>query len=265
MITLDGLSAELLSEILTLVHDSSRHTIFSLLRVNKAVSVASIPFVYRECTFDFSQYEHRAPDQPAQVGTPYTRSLEKLAYLLERYPGSDPAIWKGVKKTTVHSNSVIWEEEPEIIRWDDPPFTPSGGLVEKKWSLFVEFQSRVVNLREVVFDCHEQVPLVLLNILEEKHPDSRLHVKRWTRISCDVRVGDPHEEKLARSPCLQSIEARFKTGGPRMDLNLAALTRILALSPNLEEISTAVENLEAALNFPSMRKQKRSTSEKRHA
>ncbi|KAL0564777.1 hypothetical protein V5O48_017263 [Marasmius crinis-equi] len=239
MITLDELSVDLLSEIFSLIHDSSRHTIFSLLRVNKAVSGATLPFVYRECTFDFSQNVRNSRKGQASDTTPFISSLEKLASLLELNPKPDAAIWRGVRKVTVHSSSVVWEgEDRRSSRFGaEPPFVPSEELVQAKWRPFVEFLSRIINLCEVVFDCPERVPAILLKALEEKHPSCRLHVKNWTRVRCDVKVGDPYEETLARSPCLRSLEGHFLTGGPRISYNHSAFERILALAPNLEAMS----------------------------
>ncbi|KAL0571077.1 hypothetical protein V5O48_010885 [Marasmius crinis-equi] len=236
MPTLDRLSDELLSEVFELVYDSSRHTIFSLLRVNKAIYRAALPFVYRECAFNFSQGTFHQPNGQAADGTPFTRSLEKLAWLLELQRELGSAIRRRVRKVVVHSNSVVWEGDTNTRRFEEPPFVPSEELIQAKWGSFIEFISRVANLREVVFDCPERVPIILLKALEENHPACRLHVKNWTRLRSDVKVGDPYEEALARSPCLRSIDACFLTGGLGMDLNYAAFERILAISPNLEAI-----------------------------
>ncbi|KAL0571073.1 hypothetical protein V5O48_010881 [Marasmius crinis-equi] len=249
MPSLDGLSVELLSEILRLIHDSSRQTIFSLLRVNRAISEAALPFVYRECTFDFSQRSLHSSDRRPTLETPYQRSLEKLASLLKLYPIPDSAIWRGVRKVVVRSDWVVWEGNSNMYRSEGPPFIPSEELVRAKWGSFIEFLSRVVYLREVVFDCLERVPIILLNTLK-KHPACRLHVRNWTRLGCGVKVGDPYEEALARSPCLRSIEARFVTGGPQMDLNQAAFERILAMSPNLETISYTTRSAGGCVIYP---------------
>ncbi|KAL0569619.1 hypothetical protein V5O48_012345 [Marasmius crinis-equi] len=104
-----------------------------------------------------------------------------------------------------------------------------------RWLPFVNFLSRVVNIREFTFRCSEPVPLILLNILEENHPSCELHVKGWTRASVDLEVGDPSEGALARSPCLRSIEAHMQLNYPgEINLTEAAFRRILALSPNLQ-------------------------------
>ncbi|KAK1225809.1 hypothetical protein PQX77_011220 [Marasmius sp. AFHP31] len=241
MLTLDKLSAELLSEIFKPIHDSSRHTIFSLLRVNKYISDAVLPFVYRELYFDLSQ--HHDYGQPERLApgeeVPYTRTLRQLDSLLELPPKS--AVWKGVRTVTVHSSFVAWPGEDLNLRWSrnasEPPFTPPEEAVRERWGSFIEFLSRVDNLQKLVFDCAERVPAIILTLLEEQHPSCSLHVKNWTRLRSDAKVGDTYEEALARSPFLRSIEACFIHGGPQMDFNSAAFNRILALSPNLEEFS----------------------------
>ncbi|KAJ8089102.1 hypothetical protein PM082_014350 [Marasmius tenuissimus] len=234
MLTIDKLSAELLAEIFEPIHDSSRHTIFSLLRVSKYISDAALPFVYRELFFDFDQRRYLNSGEESS-----TRTLQKVDSLLELPPES--AVWKGVRMITVRSRSVTWPGESPNARWsrnsNEPPFTPSEEAVQDRWSSFMEFLSRVINLRKLVFDCAERVPIVLLKLLEDKHPSCGLYVMNWTRLRSDARAGDTYEEALARSPCLRSIEARFVHGGPLRDFNSAAFNRILALSPNLEKFS----------------------------
>ncbi|KAK1225815.1 hypothetical protein PQX77_011226 [Marasmius sp. AFHP31] len=234
MLTIDKLSAELLAEIFEPIHDTSRHTIFSLLRVNKYISDAALPFVYRELFFDFDQRRSLNPGEES-----FKRTLQKVDSLLELPPES--AVWKGVRTITVRSRSVTWPGENPNARWsrnsNEPPFTPSEEAVQDRWSSFIKFLSRVINLRKIVFDCAERVPIVLLKLLEDKHPSCGLYVRNWTRLRSDARFGDTYEEALARSPCLRSIEACFVHGGPLMDFNSAAFNRILALSPNLEQFA----------------------------
>ncbi|KAJ8092088.1 hypothetical protein PM082_021620 [Marasmius tenuissimus] len=246
MSTLDNLSAELLAEIFRLIHDNSRHTIFTLLRVNKFISGAALPFAYRELFFDFDQTRvppHRNPRLQTEADLePYTQSLQNLNSLLQL--PSESAIWKGIRKVAVRSKVVIWPGEDPDARWPrqndaptEPPFIPSEEAVQARWSSFIELISCLANPREVVFDCAERVPIILLGSLEASHPFCRLHVKNWTRLRSDVRVGDPYEEALGQSPCLRSLQANFVYGELGMDYNYVAFQRILALSPSLEEIA----------------------------
>ncbi|KAL0563026.1 hypothetical protein V5O48_019052, partial [Marasmius crinis-equi] len=94
---------------------------------------------------------------------------------------------------------------------------------------------------ELVFDCLEPVPMAVLTTLEKHHPHSHLYIHNWTRKSCDTKVGDPIEELLARSSCLRGIQAVFEISNYQpMDLNEAALERIIARAPNIESASMKV-------------------------
>ncbi|KAF9255730.1 hypothetical protein L218DRAFT_1008242 [Marasmius fiardii PR-910] len=118
-----------------------------------------------------------------------------------------------------------------------PPYTPSAEEIREKWSSIIVFISRTIQLRVLVFDCREQIPVMLLEAVQNEHPSCRLHVRNWTRLRPDVKVGDLSEEALARSPCLRSIQAVLGVGSRRMNLNVAAFQRVISLSPNLEQIS----------------------------
>ncbi|KAL0569618.1 hypothetical protein V5O48_012344 [Marasmius crinis-equi] len=223
MTTLDTLSIEILQEIFSSIHDTSRQTIFSLLRVSRNMHEAAIPFVYRDLAFDFNHQINRSAPTTDSTPPPYTRSLERLTWLLNLPP--DCVVWKSVKRV------AVWSKNDDLSARTNN----SEEDLHTKWLPFVNFLSRVVNIREFTFRCSEPVPLILLNILEENHPSCELHVKGWTRASVDLEVGDPSEEALARSPCLRSIEAYMQLNHPgEINLTEAAFRRILALSPNLQ-------------------------------
>ncbi|KAK1222993.1 hypothetical protein PQX77_014139 [Marasmius sp. AFHP31] len=228
MLTLDDLSAEILAEIFKLIPDTSRHTIFSLLRVSKRISGAALPFVYRELTFDFTLH-HTADPYPPAV------QLSKMLLILP----PECAIWKAARKVTAHSKFMgLWNGEERFNdNRDGYPSSPPDEIIQAKWRPLIDLLSRLTGLREMVFDCTERVPIILLQHLEDRHPFCHLHVRRWIRLRSDVKVGDPYEEALARSPCLRSISARFLPYvASTLDFNDAAFQRILALSPNLEEL-----------------------------
>ncbi|KAK1220166.1 hypothetical protein PQX77_017087 [Marasmius sp. AFHP31] len=223
MLTLDKLSDELLEEIFELIHTSSQHTIFALILVSKAISEVALPFAYRELTFNLG-----------------TSGYDILDSLLELDDNS--VVWKGVRKVTVKSGWVRWENlesshHPQSQQADDgnpSRFIPSEKSVEKRWGPFIEFISRVLNVRDLEFDCGEQVPIVLLRALEDKHPSCRLHVKSWTRLCDDMPLNDPYEKALARSALLASIDA---VNWDSRELYQAAFNRIIASAPRLNTIT----------------------------
>ncbi|KAL0565705.1 hypothetical protein V5O48_016317 [Marasmius crinis-equi] len=126
-----------------------------------------------------------------------------------------------------------------IRKLDIRSTSDAPGRDENKWAPTVELIRRITNLREVVLDCRESVPLCLLDTLHQYHASCRLDVLNWTRLSHDIKVGDIHEEALARSPCLRSLHAAFVTGG-LFNYTESAFRRILALAPNIE--SAAMES-----------------------
>ncbi|KAK1219223.1 hypothetical protein PQX77_018063 [Marasmius sp. AFHP31] len=234
-LTLGDLSAELLAEIFELIHDSSRHTIFSLLRVSKFISEAASLFAYRELTFDFTQTpQHEDVQQSSSAEEPYTRTLQQIDLLLDL--PLDHTIWKSVRKVNVHSTFVSWQPGAEEST-SESLFTPSEEAVQARWRSFIEFVSDVVCLREIVFDCTERFPIALLRTIEAIHPSCHLHVKNWTRSDRGVRAGDPYEEALGLSTCLKSIQAHFVCETPGIDYRFEAFQRILALSPSLQGIA----------------------------
>ncbi|KAG7096117.1 hypothetical protein E1B28_006791 [Marasmius oreades] len=230
MSSLDGLNTDALNEIIQLVHASSRHTLFSLLRVNKTFHDLTLPFLYRVLDFDFTQADHRRCTEV--LHDPYTYSQHRIHSIT----GGDPRILKAIRKVVVHSTYARWPRDTLQRTY----FIPSDEDIECKWSFFVTFLSRIAHLQELVFDCQERVPLVLLDVLHSRHPLCRLHVRGWTRAGYDVRVGDPYEKALAMSPCLRSIDAFVFSGPPGADLYLPAFLRIASLAPNLQSMGYSI-------------------------
>ncbi|KAJ8092102.1 hypothetical protein PM082_021634 [Marasmius tenuissimus] len=261
-ITLNNLSAELLAEVFQLIHDSSRHTIFSLLIVNKFISEAAQPLVYQELTFDFGQergapslrngYQSHDSQQPetdyVQVA-PYTRTHQILDSLLQIPPESP--IWNGIRKVTVHSSCVPYSSG-----------SSSSERIQVRWDSLFEFLSHIANLQEFIFDCTERVPIPLLQAIETYHPTCRLHVRNWARHRSDVPVEDPYGEALARSPCLKSIQSHFMTEvGPRLNWCHIAFERLLALSPSVEEISYTSRTTGTYAHNPTTRREEKAEEE----
>ncbi|KAG7091693.1 hypothetical protein E1B28_010714 [Marasmius oreades] len=231
MFTLDQLNGAILADIFSMIHDSSRHTLFSLLRVNGEVYHHTLPLIYQQCTFDFTQAV------PSGETNPFLITQKKLNKILEA--DSSSIVLRSVRKIVLRSNNAIWAGNSD----DGYPYVPSENEVYDKWSSLVKFVSRASHLKELVFDCRERVPLILLETLQNFHPACRLHVRNWTRLSSDTKVGDPYEEALARSPCLRSIHILSLTGGSELNLDEAAFQRILALSPHLESFTYLTQDV----------------------
>ncbi|KAK1230800.1 hypothetical protein PQX77_006100 [Marasmius sp. AFHP31] len=224
MVVLDELCTEILEAIGFLLLQSSRNSLFSLIRVNTRLHDVFLPFIYRQCTFDFTKDPGYKARKKLQI--PFNLTQSRLRGFLEN--STDHVIFNSVRKVIVKSTDP---------RSDDDNYV-STSAEGSEWATMIAFVSRITHLEEIIFDCTQPVPITLLTVLHERHPTSQLHVRNWTRRAPDVKVGDPHEEALARSICLRGIEAFFTTGGDdTMELNEPALKRIIGLAPNIESAS----------------------------
>ncbi|KAK1223980.1 hypothetical protein PQX77_013141 [Marasmius sp. AFHP31] len=200
-----------------LLEQSARSTLFSLVRVNRRFYDIFLPLVYRRCTLHFTAHS-------AQKRHSSTDTQLRILRFLDRDP--DDLVFRAIRNLTISSTKPNDSQRGGQL---------AGGI---NWTPPIEFIRRLKRLETVTFDCSESVPLELLATLEEHHPSSHLHVRNWTRESRDVRVGDPHEEALARSTCLRSIDGDLEESEYKpINTNEAAFRRIVALAPNIESAS----------------------------
>lgn len=225
------------------IHDTSRHTLFSVLVVNSALNQAVFPFIYREWTLDFNNLHVRELNKGDPE--PVAVTQEGIQRLLDME--ATASIFRAIRKLVVRSSLVRWSaDEPEYFRNPNDKPGPSDEQIISKWSPFSELVSRSTNLLDITFDCQEQMPLILIDAL---HPSTRLHVRNWTRLREDARVGDLREEALARSTCLRSLSAHFTTGGPVLGYNQPALRRIVSLAPNLESFECTTRSKGGCVSY----------------
>ncbi|KIK69109.1 hypothetical protein GYMLUDRAFT_236962 [Collybiopsis luxurians FD-317 M1] len=135
-----------------------------------------------------------------------------------------------MRHITVKDTLDYWQ----VCRRDEPDEAQDTN----KWASLVQLLIRNPYLASFTFDCHEQIPIVILDALHSHHSTTYLHIRNWTRIAKDSVFGDPAEEALANSSCLRSLHGHFVTDrGRKADYRLTAFDRIVKLSPNLESIS----------------------------
>ncbi|KAH8825405.1 hypothetical protein DL96DRAFT_1500984 [Flagelloscypha sp. PMI_526] len=249
MVALDTLNQDVLFSILLLVHDSSRHTIFSILLVNSVLSKAAQPFVFRHCTLDFTQFtswqldaqNSRKPSSPE----PFALTQRRIQALLDHQDNS--LVFRAIRNLVIFSSYSRWDpkesddqpNENAVRRYSfDENSTPEDQdpQIAKKWGALAQLISRLKHPKNVTFECNEPVPIVLLQALEKHQSTVSLHVLNWTRRHVSTKVGDPNEEALGHSPCLRTLSAKIITGGPHMDYSEPAFQRIVALAPNLDTV-----------------------------
>jgi hypothetical protein len=108
-----------------------------------------------------------------------------------------------------------------------------------KWGPMVELLGKMQYLKTLTFHGPGQIPASILAVLERSNPRARLEIRDWGRVDDGGDDQDEAELALARSVNLRSIQARFWNTNARYDLRMAALKRIIALSPHLEEVNIA--------------------------
>ncbi|KAJ8087515.1 hypothetical protein PM082_006346 [Marasmius tenuissimus] len=203
---------------------ASKNTLFSLIRVNKRFHDIFLPLVYRHCTFEIDDID---AGRHLGAGKANVTQRSRIPRFLERDPND--LIFRATRSLTICSARR---------RRRGPPQTMEG----PNWTPLVQFIKHLTRLETLIFDCAESVPIALLAVLEEFHPASHLHVRNWVRKSLDVRVGDPEEEALARSPCLRSIGGIFSGISGGLPINDPAFHRIVTLAPNITSVSFKVCN-----------------------
>lgn len=114
---------------------------------------------------------------------------------------------------------------------------PSTEDLEARYVDVVELIKKLPNLKGLTFKCHDRVPIIMIDALQQYHPHASLHVHGWIRIRDDEDHKNPAELALANSPNLRSISASIWRDDAVGDLRIPAFKRIIALAPNLESVS----------------------------
>lgn len=112
------------------------------------------------------------------------------------------------------------------------------------WDLLVLFLRRLSGLRDLVWTCGNQFPPCLLQVLHQRLPRCRLHIRAFRlrsiqRSENNLKEMDECELALATSPCLSSvvvpISRRYSNSG--VDCNWEAALRLATgLAPNLAHV-----------------------------
>ncbi|KAH8817821.1 hypothetical protein DL96DRAFT_397472 [Flagelloscypha sp. PMI_526] len=211
------LSDDILTEIIHLVHDIDRPTIFSLNVINHAFHTLSVQFVYYECTFTmnengFSQHAERIHD--------WLDANSTFTWV--------PAC---IRQISLLKTDFDKSTGRRIYKSYDPDSTT--------WAPIIELLPHLINLKRFIFSCSDcRFPSSLLHVLETHQPHVRLIVQDWSlgpnRGTRQIELNDD-EELLARSPLLRELQ-KFNTTYPH-DVSFQALTRLVSLAPNLEKLA----------------------------
>lgn len=123
----------------------------------------------------------------------------------------------------------------------------STAWADEVWQPLIDFMRELPALRDIIYDLEDQLPPPLLSVIHENHPESRLHMHRFTlgslihsELSQQAMSAD--DVALATSPCLRSIVVLTQRyDAPQVvDYNEeAVMAMVKGLAPRLENVSFA--------------------------
>lgn len=254
---LGGLPFEILQQIAGHLHDTHRASLCSFGLVNSRCHGVTLPITFREIQLTVR-------DHPA-----LQRDVDALTEILSR-AGSARHVRhlkiKGFLSSTAEETENSQDEENrftltreiawfkttgigEILTDEEPilfakhvchePVIAKGSEEDRAWAPFVGLIKTLPHLATLVYDCRNQFPPSLLDVLHEHNPRCKLHHFTFRLRSLQSDVIDPYEMALATSPCLYSVKVaschRDSVGND--DFNQEATMELVAgLAPNLKEV-----------------------------
>ncbi|KAE9378408.1 hypothetical protein N431DRAFT_528722 [Stipitochalara longipes BDJ] len=226
---ISSLSTEILESIFDLIYDSSPFSIISLTLVNRAFYDSARYFRDRKQAF-YLKGTDICPISAARLeallsgSLPSTRTLRHITI-------SSPVIRKD-QQTLPNLRDIL----------DLGPQPTNSSSNELKFKPICQLITRTPKLKSFTFEAYMQIPLCIIDALQNHHPNAELHIKNWTRTSQSEGHNDPAEVALSQSPNLRSIEANLGNTEAGFDLRRPAMRRIVALAPNLTTVSITINN-----------------------
>ncbi|KAH6613824.1 hypothetical protein C7974DRAFT_466356 [Boeremia exigua] len=136
-------------------------------------------------------------------------------------------------------------DDPEYVDWSgrhvvyDKPVIKKLSEEDLAWAPVVSLLQTVRYLKDLIYDCQSQFPPSLLEILEEQHPQCRLHHLTFRFRTLLWGTPYPYEMQLAKSPVLHAVKitcSRRDTDGDD-DYNAEAIMEIAGMAPNLKKVT----------------------------
>lgn len=268
---LADLPFEILQHIASLVRDTHRPSFYAFCATSKRYRLTFVSLIFRE--LHISVKDCRALQNDVNLllksllntvcGGDVTQHVRHL-YLkgcLSMMKSDGSEVTDDFDETTNHEgqlqrfqleglNELLDENEPFLdssLGEEDPFVTPEQNAA---WLPVVNLIKTLPNLTKLVYNCRNQFPPSLLNVLHSHRPQCRLyhHTFRLRSLRPKFDRLDPHELAVATSPCLYSVKLRcshyIEEGEP--DQNPQAIWELVAgLAPNLKEVSVVYHPLTA--------------------
>jgi hypothetical protein len=108
------------------------------------------------------------------------------------------------------------------------------------WAPFLDVLEATVGLRDLIYECRNQLPPSLLRTLHKQHPSCRLHHLTFRFRTLLWGVPYPYEMELATSPSLYRVNVVYtdQDSDADFDYNADAVMELAAgLAPNLKEVT----------------------------
>jgi hypothetical protein len=108
------------------------------------------------------------------------------------------------------------------------------------WAPFLDVLEATVGLRDLIYECRNQLPPSLLRTLHKQHSSCRLHHLTFRFRTLLWGVPYPYEMELATSPSLHRVNVvyTYQDSDADFDYNADAVMELAAgLAPNLKEVT----------------------------
>lgn len=260
------LPVEILQKIACLVRDTDRPSFYAFCVINKSCRWACMPFIFYNLHISVNDSSSLQNDIDLLFklllksvcsgnATRLVRHICLKGFLsLMRSDGSGiPTTATAELERTANEerqqqrfrsmglDQLLDENEPLVnvsLGEEDPFVTPEQ---DAAWTPIVNLIKTLPNLTRLVYDCRNQFPPSLLNVLHNYHPQCRLYHQTFRLRSLRSKFDrlDPHELAVAMSPCLYSVKLRcahYNEDAEPDQHPQAILELVAGLAPNLKEV-----------------------------
>lgn len=260
--TIAGLPLETLQQIAGHLHAAHRSTFYAFSLANQRCHGATLPITFRELQLKVRSRHvlQRDVDTLTEIlsradSARHVRHLKIKGFLssraegtgnwedepgCHRFDGQEIAWFK-----TTGIGEILTDEEPVLFTNHvcREPVITKGSEEDLAWAPVVALIKSLPHLATLVYDCRNQFPPSVLDVLHEHNPRCKLHHLTFRLRSLLSDMPDPYEMALATSPCLYSVKvarcSRDSVGND--DFNQEAVMELVAgLAPNLKEVTMVI-------------------------
>ncbi|KAL8354515.1 hypothetical protein RB601_004085 [Gaeumannomyces tritici] len=264
-VTLEGLPLETREHIAGYVSEAHRPSIFAFSAASKACNKAARKFIFRHVSLRVDDPATLARDVAAVTEIIRTRDCHELVRSLsveghlilreEERPAAPQHPRRGayyeltswlehiqawLQRTGV--SEILGDVEPhpyDGYRFEEPMRCPPDE--DQAWGPLVRLLAELPYLAKMVYNCRNQFPPSLLDVIHTHHPRCKLHLMSFRLRSLRLPALDPHELALATSPCLHTVHLKYSSRDRKGDDDFneqAMLELVSGLAPNLKMVRT---------------------------